>query len=197
MIGDETIDFIAPAVILIIGVVLMIYYTQFRVKHKKLINECLEYLSKKRSPKQPYEPAQSVYERFLTDFTEITPLTVMAKDILKHLGLPNNTIAVYPVDYIDGSSAGRYISDSSGNYIEVRIMPDAKPNEILAVLIHELMHYYLRTTGLGFSETIKNEILTDTATIYFGFGEFIDKGYIRVGYIKYAEIKYIKRRIGK
>ena len=195
--GNDIVDFTALSVLLIAGVGLIVYFTFFSVKNKKVINESLEYLSRKRPRKPIYEPKQSVYERFLCEYTEFTALTAMAKDIMRHLGLPNNSIAVYPVDFIDGNAAGRYVNDATGNYIEVRIMPDTKPSEIMAILIHELMHYYLRSTGLGFNETLKNEILTDTATIYFGFGRFIDRGYSRVGYIKFPEIQYIKRKLAK
>ena len=56
-------------------------------------------------------------------------------------------------------------------------------DEVIAVLIHECMHYYLRATALGFEDRMKKEILTDTATIYFGFFECINRGYIHAGYI--------------
>ena len=96
--GNDIVDFTALSVLLIAGVGLIVYFTFFSVKNKKVINESLEYLSRKTPRKPIYEPKQSVYERFLCEYTEFTALTAMAKDIMRHLGLPNNSIAVYPVD---------------------------------------------------------------------------------------------------
>ena len=41
----------------------------------------------------------------------------------------------------------------------------------------------------------KNEYLTDIACLFFGFDEYINKGYILVGYLKRNEIRYIKKMI--
>jgi hypothetical protein len=39
-----------------------------------------------------------------------------------------------------------------------------------AVLAHEVMHIFLHRSGIQFSDRIKNEILTDTASVYLGTG---------------------------
>ncbi len=39
-----------------------------------------------------------------------------------------------------------------------------------AVLAHEVMHIFLHRSGIRFADRIKNEILTDTATVYLGTG---------------------------
>ncbi len=39
-----------------------------------------------------------------------------------------------------------------------------------AVLAHEVMHIFLHRSGIRFADRIKNEILTDTASVYLGIG---------------------------
>ncbi|MGH3976204.1 MAG: hypothetical protein ACRDS9_23205 [Pseudonocardiaceae bacterium] len=39
-----------------------------------------------------------------------------------------------------------------------------------AVLAHEVMHIFLHRSGIGFVDRIKNEILTETASVYLGTG---------------------------
>ena len=160
----------------------------FRPGSREEIDESIAYLRTYRPIRcRKYHPDERLWEKYQNHFWEEPVLTEMAGDILRHLGLPTNSPPVYVVDDIDGNVAGMYY----GSAIEIKIQRYTRPNEVFAVLIHEVMHYYLRTTGLGFSDVHKNEILTDTATIYFGFYDYIYSGYIHVGYIKESEIKYI------
>jgi len=160
----------------------------FRPDNREEIDECIAYLKAKRPVKhRKYVPDERLWENYQKHFWEEPVLTQMAGDILRHLGLSNNAPPVYVVDDMEGNAAGKYY----GSAIEIKIQRYTRPNEVFAVLIHECMHYYMRFTGLGVSDVHKNEILTDTATIYFGFYDFIYSGYIHVGYIKESEIKYI------
>lgn len=49
-------------------------------------------------------------------------------------------------------------------------------NAVLAVLAHEICHKLLFVHGLYMSDTMINEICTDLATLYVGFGELTLKG---------------------
>lgn len=163
-----------------------------RPDNREEIDESIAYLKAKRPiRRREYRPDERLWEKYQKHFWEESVLREMAGDILNHLGLPNNSPPVYVVDDMEGNAAGKYY----GNAIEIKIQRYTRPNEVFAVLIHECMHYYLRLTGLGFSDVHKNEILTDTATIYFGFYDYIYSGYIHVGYIKDSEIRYIKESI--
>lgn len=158
------------------------------------IDECIAYLKARRPGKRhDYQPDDRLWEKYRTHFREETVLTEMAGDILRHLGLPNNTPPVYVVDDMEGNAVGKYY----GSFIEIKIQRYTRPNEVFAILIHECMHYYLRLTGLGFSDVHKNEILTDTASIYFGFYEYIYSGYIHAGYIRENEIRYINKVLSR
>ena len=59
-----------------------------------------------------------------------------------------------------------------------------------------------RSAGIRMRDTWKNEILTDTAAVYCGFGEYIYAGYAvmrgefafsyqKVGYIRQEDVQYI------
>ena len=162
----------------------------FRPDNREEIDESIAYLKNIRPmKKQEYHPNEMLWDKYQNHFREESVLREMAGDILKYLGLPNNLPQVYIVDGMEGNAVGKYY----GGTVEINIQRYTRPNVVFAVLIHECMHYYLRLTGLSFSDVHKNEILTDTATIYFGFYDYIYSGYIRVGYIKDSEIRYIKK----
>ena len=183
-----------PVICFICAMGLLVYYTQFYSPHRAAIDESIAYLSQQRPiRRREYIPDERLYNLFCERYTDPKVLSDMARDILNHVGLPNVRIPVYPASEMDGKAAGLYKHSSFGSCIEIKIEGRMMPNNVLSVLIHECMHYYLRTTGLGFQDTLKNEILTDTAAIYFGFYEFIYSGYVNVGYIRYSEIKYINR----
>ena len=165
-----------------------------RPDNRKEIDESIAYLRNKRPVRLgKYQPDERLYDEFRYNLGDEAVLSRMAADILRHLGLAGNRIPVYVVDDLEGRAAGRYMSNAYGSSIEIKVQKYTRPNEVMAVLIHECMHYYLRLTGLGFEDEHKNEILTDTATIYFGLYDYIYSGYIHVGYIKDSEIKYINR----
>lgn len=163
---------------------------------KEEIDDSLEYLTSKRPIERvKFTPSESVYTKFWDHYKETPALSAMAKEILKHLGLPNNSIPVYIVDELDENAAGSYSYGMYGTCIEIKIKDDTYPTEVFAILIHECMHYYLRLTRMGFPETHKNEVLTDTATIYFGFYEYMYEGYFRAGYINKNEMDYIEKEL--
>ncbi len=186
-------------VILVIGVVYVVIrksgsFNPSRNNIVEEIDESLEYLTSKRPvDRVKYFPDEQLYANFCDHYNETPALSAMARDILKHLGLPNNSIPVYIVDDLDENAAGSYSYGTYGTCIEIKLKEDSYPPEVLAILIHECMHYYLRLTRMGYSDKHKNEILTDTATIYFGFYEFMYEGYFRAGYINRSEMNYIEK----
>lgn len=186
-------------VILVIGIVYFVIRKagSFHPSRSNIIeevDESLEYLTSKRPVDRiRYVPDEQIYAKFCDHYNETPALSAMARDILKHLGLPNNSIPVYIVDDLDENAAGSYSYGTYGTCIEIKLKEDSYPPEVLAILIHECMHYYLRLTRMGYSDKHKNEILTDTATIYFGFYEFMYEGYFRAGYINKSEMNYIEK----
>lgn len=59
---------------------------------KEEIDDSLEYLTSKRPIERvKFVPSESVYTRFWDHYKETPALSAMAKEILKHLGLPKRT----------------------------------------------------------------------------------------------------------
>jgi hypothetical protein len=94
-----------------------------------------------------------------------------ATAMARHLGLEGAHLAVSFGRLGEETHAGEvelgpgplYFITLSSRYRE-------DPRDIPAVLAHEVMHVFLHRKGIRFAETDRNEILTDTATIYLGFG---------------------------
>ena len=119
----------------------------------------------------------------------------MAYDILNHCRKQPWNINVTRVDDLGKHTAGQYRHTGENGQIMIRVGDDASPNIILSVLIHECMHHFLITSGIGFKDSHKNEVLTDTAALYLGFSEYMNKGQIGVGYLSYSELLYVEKLI--
>ena len=67
----------------------------------------------------------------------------------------------------------------------------------LAVLAHEVTHNYLYHHNIRPPKNLDNEILTDLAAVYLGFGEILYKGYLPSNHIKnvlgYIDAQTIKK----
>lgn len=64
---------------------------------------------------------------------------------------------------------------------------------ILAILMHEITHDYLYYNNIMLDNELENEILTDLASVYLGFGYFLRNGYTPIYYTDDSNIKrYIK-----
>lgn len=55
-------------------------------------------------------------------------------------------------------------------FVELNSNLKDQPRTISAVLGHEVAHIFLHKHGLGFPETLDNEVLTDVASAMYGFG---------------------------
>jgi hypothetical protein len=165
---------------------------------RTVINQCILLLnSKLHNKNKSYIPDKKAYNRFINDYLNNMNLNAMAYDILKHCGLRPASLYVTTTEEFPEQAAGVYKIQGSQSTIEVKIRPYIRADEVLAVLIHECMHFYLRYKNIGYNDTYQNEMLTDVTTIYMGFYEQIIKGYTRTGYVKRNEIRYIKSTIEK
>jgi hypothetical protein len=77
------------------------------------------------------------------------------------------------------------------------------------VVVHEFCHFFLSESGIELVNTLENEVLTDTAAVYFGFYEIMREGYKpnlrsvsdgknqwhRVGYLNVDNIDYVHRTV--
>ncbi len=147
-------------------------------------------------PNEEYHPTQDVYDRFLADISDNNSLTSMAYDILNHCRKQPWNIRVNRVDNLGKHTAGLYRKSGESGEILVRVGDDASWNIIISVLIHECMHHFLMMSGIEFRDSHKNEVLTDTAALYLGFSEYMNRGQIGVGYLSYSELLYAEKLIG-
>lgn len=114
-----------------------------------------------------------------------------ANKMCKHLLLKK------PIKVITLANVGAGKYERIGNMSTIYVNKDLTKQNIkqkLAILAHEMAHYFLDVKQIKFSETNKNELLTEICTIYIGFGLILlngykfnldakNNGYSKVGYV--------------
>ncbi|MCI7792458.1 MAG: hypothetical protein MR531_17100, partial [Lachnospiraceae bacterium] len=197
-------DVVIADVIFITLILIFILYKRSKNTVKNYANEdtyrlCIKKLqSRVKRPNYTYIPNPEIYKRFQKCNTDELTLTALAVDMLKHCGYKPAALYVRtaekdPNDHI----AGQYSINQNSSTIEIRIHPSITEKEILAILIHECMHFFLRCRGISMMYTQENEYLTDIAAVYMGFYEYMRNGYGKVGYLNPHELTYINRLIDR
>ena len=159
---------------------------------RELFYEIVSFLFKYEYKKENYRVPDELYKRIKTDKRDEEALNLLAKDIVSFCDVDcTDLIVTNQSDLVE--AAGIYSSES--NEIRISLSNTRTADEVIAVLIHECMHYILRQKRLWLENTMKNEYLTDIACLFYGFDEYINKGYVLVGYLKRNEIRYIKELI--
>ncbi len=148
-------------------------------------------------------------------------LKELFKLITEHMGITDEGVEL-KVEYVSSRRTKTYVGlynegteKNTQKRITVCVNPDYTYETLMSIFIHECTHYYLLTNEVKLKDRIKNEYLTDIATIYFGFGKYILEGYKenkkivflsetvrtsaqhKVGYITYSDVKYIIKRVKK
>lgn len=172
---------------------------KIKKKNKNIYKMCVDKLqSRIKRPNKQYIPSRDIYARFRKCNTDELALTALATDILKHCGYKPAALYVYVVEKnLNEHIAGQYSIKGNTSTIKICIHPTITEREILAILIHECMHFFLRCRGITMLYTQENEYLTDIAAVYMGFYDYMKKGYGRVGYLKMHELAYVNRIIKK
>ncbi len=182
--------------IVVMTVITVVRKMRSGVKNHYEIQESIDILkSRLGEPYEGYHPTQHIYDSFQEDFGKDNNLTAMAYDILNHCRKESWNIRVSSVDNLGKHTAGQYRKSGESGDIRIRVGDDASRNIIFSVLIHECMHHFLIMSGIGFKDSHKNEVLTDTATLYLGFSEYMKRGQIGVGYLSYRELLYAEKLI--
>ncbi len=141
---------------------------------------------------KPYKAPDELMSRLKKNMRDEEVLNELAKDIATFCNVdPSKMNIKVQNDLIE--AAGTY--NTEDNEINISFANTRTPSEVLAVLIHECMHYILRQKNLWLESREENEYMTDIACLYFGFTEYINRGYILVGYLKRNEIRSIKKMI--
>lgn len=140
-------------------------------------------------------------------------IILFGKWVLKYLGCANEQVLFHVYHNKSGEkSAGKYDSQNYYGYknIIINLKKEYGYESIVYTIAHECMHHFLYEKGIIDKDENRNEILTDVAVIYFGFGEFLENGCsnksiysysdsnFRLGYLSDDEIivsrKYLAKR---
>ncbi len=124
-------------------------------------------------------------------------------DICAHLGINGDFIKLITEEVPVPERAGQINTDLARTTIYLEVKSYYSLDVVAAVLAHEAIHLHLYYEGIYLKDTWENEILTDTAAVYCGFGEYIYRGYAvmrgefalsyqKVGYIKQEDVRYIQ-----
>lgn len=181
----------------------------FKRVPKELLDECIAQL--KKEEKGEYEdyvlPVDLMRDLQLRpDDEEVLKRLLLS--ICEHMGMNGDFIKLVISDTPVPERAGAISTDLAFTTIWLELRPPYIVDSIIAVLAHEVMHLHLYYEGIRRRDNWENEVLTDTAAVYCGFGEYMYKGYAvnpgemalsyrKVGYIRQEDVKYIMEAIGK
>ncbi|MBP3603284.1 MAG: hypothetical protein J6J79_03940 [Lachnospiraceae bacterium] len=171
------------------------------------ITEALALLKKReKTPGEPYKAPEHLMRELTNDLHNEETLRSLLCDIAAHVGIDGQYIRLQFQDDYTKEYAGNIATNGAFTTINLQLHEFYTPEVITAVLAHEVMHLYLLYQGVHFSDTLKNEVLTDTAAVYYGFGEYLQRGYQvmetklgfsyhKVGYIRPEDVRFIEEQI--
>lgn len=175
----------------------------FKSVPKELLRECVELLEKKEKKSYGiYQVPEDILNGLKADLGDETNLKRLLCSICAHLGINGEFIKLVVEDTFMSDRAGEIATDLAFTTIRLELKSHYTPEAVIAVLAHESIHLHLYYAGIRMRDTWENEILTDTAAVYCGFGEYIYKGYAvmrgefafsyqKVGYIRQEDVQYI------
>ncbi len=170
----------------------------------ELLQECVALLQKKEGADyEEYVAPPQLLDRLRTNPGNVDYLKELLCDICAHVGIDGDFIKLVLEDEPLPDRAGEISTDLAFTTIRLDLKPHHTVDAVVAVLAHETMHLHLYYEGIRYNDTWKNEILTDTAAVYCGFGEYIYRGYAvmqgefalsyqKVGYIRQEDVRYIQ-----
>ena len=160
---------------------------------KELIDGLVDYLHEndERSA-EPFKVSEEIMDKLVKNKRDLEALSLLAKDIVSYCDVDVTNLTIKNQEDLVGA-AGTFTISS--NEINISLTNTRTENEVIAVLIHECMHYILKEKDLWLEDIRENEFLTDIACLYYGFGEYLNRGYIMVGYLKRHEIGYARRKL--
>lgn len=176
----------------------------FKAVPKELLQECVSLLRKREKKKyELYVAPEEITLALQADLGNEVHLKELLCSICAHLGIDGSFIKlVVENDYMP-DRAGEISTDLAFTTIKLELRPRYTLDAVIAVLAHEATHLHLYYEGIRMRDIWENEVLTDTAAVYCGFGDYIYKGYAlmqgdfafsyhKVGYISQEDVKYIE-----
>lgn len=113
----------------------------------------------------------------------------LVKLILKHMNLEKDKIDVKVInksskEYLKYVGLYQEFKDNT-NKITIIVTRKYNYENIVATVIHECTHHFLFKNKIKYKDVRENEILTDIATIYLGFSEYMIQGYQKRTIVNY------------
>lgn len=128
--------------------------------------------------------------RWTAQGADTTPRLGYAKELVRfaarqyHLSLPRVAIRFSRLE----GSAGRIRRAPDCWHVDIHEDYEKHPDQLLAIIAHELAHVVLEENGVRLEPLLKNEELTDTLAVMAGFGPVMDRGsqFVREEYLVIA-----------
>ena len=120
----------------------------------------------------------------------------IAKKVAQHYRLNDITFVVSRNPLL-ASAAQVWVHSGNVIYVEFRELDLSFQTQIWAIMAHEIAHIFLDRLNLRFANKLENEILTDTTSIYLGFGSFfLNASWDEITAVSSNQTKTTKHRIG-
>ena len=171
---------------------------------RELFQKCVEILDKREKKEfGEYVIPDEIAGALSANIKDEEYLKKLLCDICAHLGINGDFIKLITEEVPVPERAGQINTDLARTTIYLEVKSYYSLDVVAAVLAHEAIHLHLYYEGIHLKDTWENEILTDTAAMYCGFGEYIYRGYAvmrgefalsyqKVGYIKQEDVRYIQ-----
>jgi len=164
-----------------------------------------------KKPFPPFETPAQVLDILSRDPDSEYAMNIFLQNVAAHCGYDRRALMlrVYPAQ--EGKPPGQIQKLGSQFLMELYMKNEGNIRGTLAVIIHEFCHFYLDESGIKLENTVENEVLTDTAAIYFGFGSQLREGYtptvahsmankgklVRIGYLDTLNIDYVQNKLNR
>ncbi len=177
----------------------------FKTVPEELLKKCVTLLKKKeRRSYGVYEVPEEIMLRLKMNLGDEVILKQLLCSICDHVGINGEFINLTIENGPMVDRAGEISTNLAFTNIRVIVRPYYTTDAVIAVLAHEVIHLHMYYEGIHLKDSWENEILTDTAAVYCGFGEYIYRGYAvmrgefafsyqKVGYIRQEDVRLIRK----
>lgn len=180
------------------------------IRDRAMIDRAVDVLDGKFTrPFPDFVPPSDAMEILEREPSSEYGMNIFLQSVAEHCGFDRNGVVLRAFPPKEGMPPGRITKMGSLFLMELYMDNGANLDGVLAVIVHEFCHFFLDRSGLELKNTIENEVLTDTAAIYFGFGDVMRKGYAprlveskkgenswrTIGYLDTLSIDYVRNRL--
>lgn len=160
------------------------------------------------APFNPYQVPQQVLDILYRDPNSEYALNLLLQDIASHCRYKRTAIVLKLYPEQKNCPPGQIQKLGKTFLMELHMNNEENIPGVISVIVHEFCHFLLDESGISLENTLDNEILTDTASVYFGFGHIMFEGYRpsfhvkegkthwhRIGYLDVTGLKYVQQQV--